>query len=174
MFVVNFKLDFKKMLIISVFIALIVATLIEFGNFPTTSVNSKIDGYDFILTDENYTSVLDDIHNNIDANVGKTVKLSGFVFRMPDFKENFIVCGRNTISNNEDKIAGFLCNYKDASKLIDNEWIEITGVITKGDYNGEMPIIKIGTVEKITAPANTFVNNVKENVQSTTEKNENS
>ena len=75
------------------------------------------------------------------------------------FKENFIVCGRNTISNNEDKVAGFLCKYDESSKLLDNEWIEITGVITKGDYNGQMPVINIGSLEKITAPANTFVTN---------------
>ncbi len=159
MFIVNFKLDLKKVVVISIFIAIIVATIVEFSSTPYTSVNSSIEAYDYILNDENYTSILDEVHNNIDANIGKTIKLSGFVFRMPDFKENFIVCGRNTISNNEDKVAGFLCKYDESSKLLDNEWIEITGVITKGDYNGQMPVINIGSLEKITAPANTFVTN---------------
>lgn len=162
MFVINFKLDFKKIIIISMFIALIVATIIEFSDTPSASVSSKVEGYDYILTEENFTETLEKIHSDVDANVGKTVKLSGFVFRMPDFKEDFIVCGRNTISESEDKVAGFLCKYDKASSLIDNEWIEITGVITKGDYNGVMPIIKIGSIEKITAPANTFVDNVLE------------
>lgn len=159
MFVINFKLDFKKVFLISIFIALIIATIVEFSNTSVTTVNADANSYDYVLTDENYTTTLKEIHDNIDANIGKTVKLSGFVFRMPDFKEDYIVCGRNTIADNEDKVAGFLCKYDNSSNLLDNEWIEVTGVITKGDYNGDMPIIKVGTVEKITAPANTFVNN---------------
>ena len=47
--------------------------------------------YDFVLTEDNYTSILKQIHENIDENIGKTVKMSGFVFRMPDFKEKYFV-----------------------------------------------------------------------------------
>lgn len=163
MFVVNFKLDFKKILIACVVIALFVATIMEFGTKgKTSSVNSNLSNYDFDLNEENYTETLKNIHDNISVNLGKTIHITGFIFRMPDFKENYIVCGRNTISNNEDKIAGILCDYQDAKSLVDNEWVEITGVIVKGDYNGEMPIIKVGTINKITAPANTFVKNIME------------
>ena len=98
-----------------------------------------------------------EIHKNIDANINKSVKISGFVFKMPDFKENYFVCGRNTISDNEAKVAGIVCKYDDASKLIDNEWVEITGIITKGDYNGVMPILNVGNITKITAPSNSYV-----------------
>ena len=162
MFVVNFKLDFKKIFIACLLIALFVATIIEFGTNNATNVNSNISSYDFDLNEENYTETLKNIHENISESLGKTIHLTGFVYRMPDFKENYIVCGRNTISNNEDKVAGILCDYKDAKNLVDNEWIEITGVITKGEYNGETPIIKVGTIKKVTAPANTFVKNILE------------
>lgn len=160
MFVVNFKLDFKKIFLVCILVAAIIATIIEFGNNNSKVVNANLDNnYDFVLTEDNYTSILKQIHENIDENIGKTVKMSGFVFRMPDFKEKYFVCGRNTIINNEDTVAGFLCEYDDANKLIDNEWVEVTGVIIKGEYNGTMPIIKIGNLNKITAPANTFVDN---------------
>jgi uncharacterized repeat protein (TIGR03943 family) len=163
MFVVNFKLDFKKILLVCFILALLVVTIIEFGTTPQTSnVSSKTGNYDYIFTDENFTKNLKDIHNNIDSNIGKTVKISGFVFKMPDFKENYFVCGRNTISNNEDTIAGFLCEYKDSPKLIENEWVEITGVIIKGEYNETMPVIKVGNIKKITAPSNIFVQNINE------------
>lgn len=163
MFVVNFKLDFKKILLVCFILALLVVTIVEFGTNPETSnVASKTGNYDYIFTDENFTKTLKDIHNNIDSNIGKTVKINGFVFKMPDFKENYFVCGRNTISNNEDTIAGFLCEYKDTKKIIENEWVEITGVIIKGEYNETMPVIKVGNIKKITAPANTFVENVNE------------
>ncbi len=167
MFVVNFKLDFKKILIIGLVIALIIVTIIEFGTTTrASSVNSKVnEKYDYILTDENFVDTLKTVHENLDSNIGKTVKISGFVFRMPDFKQDYFVCGRNTIVNSEDTVAGFLCSYKDAPKLVDNEWVEITGVIIKGDYNGTMPILQVGNIEKITAPANTFVENTNKTAQ---------
>ena len=162
MFVINFKLDYKKILITCVVIALFIATIIEFAGNNTSTVVSNADKYDYDLKEENYTEILKTIHDNIDGSIGKTIHMRGFVFRMPDFKENYFVCGRNTIANSEDKVAGFLCEYDKASEILDNEWIEITGVIIKGDYNGSMPIIKIGSLNKITAPANTFVDNINE------------
>jgi len=164
MFVVNFKLDFKKILFACVVIAAIVATIVEFGTNKTSIVSSNKDNnYDYTFDEANYTKYLKQIHENIDANVNKTVKITGFVFKMPDFKEDFFVCGRSTMSNGEETVAGILCKYDESTKLNDNEWIEITGIITKGEYNGTMPILKVGTITKITAPANTYVDNVNEN-----------
>lgn len=161
MFIVNFKLDAKKIILTTLIIASIVATIIEFSTDNIKTVNSNLDSnYDYTFTDENYTTLLNQIHTNIDENIGKTVKITGFVFKMPDFKENYFVCGRNVISNGEDSVAGILCSYNDSSKLVDNEWLEVTGVIIKGDYNGDMPIIKVGNVQKIIAPSNTFVENI--------------
>lgn len=158
MFVVNFKLDFKKIFFACILIAAIIATVIEFGtNHESMNTSKKEENYDFVLTEENYTTILKQVHENIDENLGKTIKISGFIFKMPDFKNGYFVCGRNAVINNENQVAGFLCNHIESNKLIDNEWVEITGVITKGDYNGQMPIIKVGTLNKITAPANTFV-----------------
>jgi len=162
MFVVNFKLNFKKLLIICLIVSVVAAILIEFitsgSNLESTTTIKKDESkYDYILTDENYIQTLKEIHENIQGSINKTVKLSGFVFRMDDFKENIFVCGRNTIVNEEDTVAGFLCDSPDAFKLKDSEWIEITGVIKEGAYNSTMPIVKVGSIKKITAPANTFV-----------------
>ena len=41
--------------------------------------------------------------------------------------------------------------------LKDSEWVELTGVIIKGEYKELMPVLKIDSVKKITAPANTYV-----------------
>lgn len=158
MFVVNFKLDFKKILIGCIIIAAIVAIIMEFSLKNDTIASAKyIEKYDYVLDETNFTDILKTVHDNIDANVNKTVKFTGYVYRMPDFKKDYFLCGRNTIVNNEDNIAGFLCQSSDAEKLADNEWVEITGIIIKGNYNGDMPIIKVGSIKKVTAPANTFV-----------------
>lgn len=162
MFVVNFKLNLKKILGICVVIAVVSALLIEYvtnGYDLASAAAMKKDEskYDYILTEENFIQILKEVHENIPASINKTIKMSGFVFRMDDFKDNIFVCGRNTIVNGEDTVAGFLCESADAPKLKDNEWIEITGIIKEGTYHTTMPIIKVGSIKKITAPANTFV-----------------
>lgn len=163
MFVMNIKLNFKKIFIACIIIAAFIAIAVELSSNNATLSSAKlIEKYDYILDESNFTTILKTVHDNIDANVNKTVKLTGYVFRMPDFKEDYFVCGRNTIINNEENIAGFLCQSNDASKLKDNEWVEITGIIIKGNYNGDMPVIKVGSIKKVTAPANTYVETPKQ------------
>lgn len=158
MFIVNFKLDIKKILLVCFVLGLAIAAIVEFSNMDATTVSSKKDkAYDYLINENNFCEAIKNIHDNIDSNINKTIKISGFVFRMPDFKDTYFVCGRNVIKDSEDMVAGILCETNDASKLLDNEWVEITGIISKCEYNGEMPVIKIGSIEKITAPNNTFV-----------------
>lgn len=162
MFVLNFKFNFKKILIVCIAISVVSAILIEFiANGKSlesiTTLKKDTSKYDYILTEENYVNILKEVHENIQTSIGKTIKISGFVYRINDFKENIFVCGRNVVVNEENNVAGFLCESKDSQKLKDCEWIEITGVIQEGNYNTTMPIIKVGSITKITAPANTFV-----------------
>ncbi|MEG1705465.1 MAG: hypothetical protein RR290_02690 [Clostridia bacterium] len=162
MFILNFKFNFKKILIVCIAISVVSAILIEFiANGKSlesiTTLKKDTSKYDYILTEENYVNILKEVHENIQTSIGKTIKISGFVYRINDFKENIFVCGRNVVVNEENNVAGFLCESKDSQKLKDCEWIEITGVIQEGNYNTTMPIIKVGSITKITAPANTFV-----------------
>ena len=54
MFVVNFKLDFKKIFLVCILVAAIIATIIEFGNNNSKVVNANLDNnYDFVLTEDN-------------------------------------------------------------------------------------------------------------------------
>ena len=160
MFVLNLKLNLKKVVAILIAISVITAISIEFinsNNSSSTQTSKQDVNYDYILNDENYTSMLKNIHDNIDDNINKTVKMHGFVFKKEDFKDNIFVCGMNTIINNEENVAGILCESSDTNILKDNEWIEITGILTKGEYNGSMPIIKVFSIKKIEAPKNTYV-----------------
>lgn len=154
MFVCNFKLNLKKILIIVAVMVVGIALFLEISNM--LKENNAIN-FDYVLDSENFTEILKTIHDNIDANIGKTIKLSGFVFRLPDFRANYFVCGRNMILDDEEKVVGFLCTYNGDMELADNEWIEITGTIVKGYYMSNMPVIEITSLNKITAPSNTFV-----------------
>lgn len=50
-------------------------------------------------------------------------------------------------------VVGFLCECENAKGFIDNSWVEITGEITKGDYHGDMPIIKIKDIKNVQEPS---------------------
>lgn len=160
MFVCNLKLDVKKILLFCFIIAIIIVVTIEGINIFNNSTSS----YDYVLDETNFTNYLKSIHDNIPNNLGKTIKLSGFVFTMPDFKNNNFVCGRNMILDNEEKVVGFLCEYDKVNELLENEWVEITGTIIQGYYMTDMPVIKIDSIKKITAPANTYVSPPENNV----------
>ena len=56
-----------------------------------------------------------------------------------------------------------MCNYDKSISLEENEWIEIEGSIIKGNYNGEIPVIKVDKITKIIAPANTYVSKLVTN-----------
>lgn len=154
MFVCNMKLNVKKIFIVS---AVIIVAIALFFEITSMFKNNSSDSFDYALDENNFTETLKFVHDNIDENVGKSIKLSGFVFRLPDFKSNYFVCGRNMLLDDEEKVVGFLCTYNKDIELVDGEWIEITGTIIKGYYTTDMPVIEIESINKITAPANTFV-----------------
>ena len=160
MFVCNVKVNVKKIMIWFGVIAVIIAICLELGLFGKNEKDVDIyeNNIDYIITEKNFTNMLKDIHENIDSNVGKTIKISGFVFTMPDFKDNYFVCGRNMLLSGNEKVVGFLCDYENAYDLLESEWVEVTGVIEKGFYQTDMPIIQVKVLTKITAPENTFVN----------------
>ena len=106
MFIFNVKLNPKKILITCIIIAIVIVLLVE--GLSAVKMFKK-NNFDYTLTEENFTNYLKSIHDNIPENIGKSIKLSGFVFTLPDFKENNFVCGRNMILNNEEKVVGFLC-----------------------------------------------------------------
>ncbi|MBO5476489.1 MAG: hypothetical protein J6A15_01890 [Clostridia bacterium] len=158
MFVINLKMDYKKILFFCIICATIIASIIEFG-FNDTSIftNASIDDFYYNVTEDNFVSSLKLIHENIDENIGRTIKVSGFVYTLPDFKEDFFVCGRYLETEDSTQVAGYLFNYNGDMELNENEWIEICGTIIKGDYNGSVPVIKVDQINKIVAPANTYV-----------------
>ncbi len=151
--IINLKVSVPKILLFLIIIIAIIfvfSALVRFLNFAT---NEEI-----VMTNENYTTILKDCHQNIDNYVGKKIHATGYVFRANDFKSNEFVLARDMLINNtEAQIVGFLCQYPNANEFEDNVWIEIAGKITKGDYHGEMPIVQIESMKKITTPEDIFV-----------------
>ena len=110
---------------------------------------------------ENYTNILQAVHDDLDSYVGMKIKFTGYLYRVIDFKENQFVLARDMFINKEKSqsvVVGFLSEYKNAKDLKDGEWIEIIGVIEKGKYhNDEIPIIKVTEIQQTSEPENPFV-----------------
>lgn len=168
MFVCNFKINGSKFIkyIVS-FLCIIILILCSiaiykiFGN--AVSNNQETDalkkGSICEIDSKNYTNVLNEVHNNLSLYEGQKIKFTGFVYRIYDFSENQFVLGRNMIisSDFQTVVVGFLCNSSNAKDFADNQWVEIEGEITKGDYHGEIPVIKIISIKKIDTPNDEYV-----------------
>lgn len=111
------------------------------------------------IQSSNYTNILKSTHDNLDNYIGKKVNFSGYVYRIYDFKDSEFVLARDMVisSDNQTVVVGFLCDSKNAKDFEDRTWVEITGEITKGDYHGEIPIIKISDIKKCDKPNDAFV-----------------
>lgn len=156
----TFKAIFLGMLILLVCIIAIVMFKIFNGaanseeNSTCTPKNavSKIDA-------KNYTNVLKTVHENIDSYIGKKVNFTGYVYRVLDLNDNQFILSRDMIisSDYQSVIVGFLCEYSKAKDFEDNTWVEVTGEIIKGDYHGDMPIIKVTDIKKVDKPNEEYV-----------------
>ena len=166
MFIYNLKIDGNKLgkiflgilLGIIIIITDMVAYRILVNNFFKTNddTNSvKVQE----LTVSNYTNVLKTVHDNIDDYVGMRVSFSGYIHRMVDFKDNQFVLARDMVisSDLQTVIVGFLCECDDIKQYADKTWIQIEGEIIKGDYHGDMPILKITKIQKIDKPSDEYV-----------------
>lgn len=55
----------------------------------------------FEITEENYTTILQTVTNNIDSYLGLKIHFIGYVYRLIDFKETEFVLARDMIVSND-------------------------------------------------------------------------
>lgn len=112
-----------------------------------------------VIESKNYTNILKSVHDNLGEYIGKKVSFTGYVYKVYDLKENEFVLARNMIisSDFQSLVVGFLCDYKKANELENGAWVEITGEIQKGNYHGEVPVLKIKDLKKIEKPSDEYV-----------------
>lgn len=167
MFIYNLKLNgstlFRILLTIIIFIVICLCGVVAYKIYvaSTNSLNDNIRSNDIAeLTNQNYSTILQDVHNNIDSYVGQKIKFTGFVYRVYDLTKEEFVLARNMIisSDFQTVVVGFLCHYKDAIKLKDSIWVELEGKIIKGSYHGsDMPILEVTTIKEIEKPNDEYV-----------------
>ncbi|MCI8291513.1 MAG: hypothetical protein HFJ25_04615 [Clostridia bacterium] len=111
------------------------------------------------LSSKNYTNILKTVHENLADYIGVKINFTGYIYRVLDTKENQFILARDMIvsSDLQSVVVGFLCESEKSKDLKEETWVEITGEITKGDYHGEMPIIKVTSIKKVEKPNDEFV-----------------
>ena len=113
------------------------------------------------IDSDNYTNILQAVHENIDSYIGLKIKFTGYVYRIIDFDEDQFVLARDMVINDEGTqtvIVGFLCNYHKIKDIETGTWVEIVGTIEKGKYhNEEIPIIQVEELKETEEPEEPFV-----------------
>ena len=168
MYVCNFKLNGKLIfkIVFTIFSILIFVMFVVGINKIFRSQEKTIPENDGIpenkinaISTNNYTNVLQNVHNNLNEYVGKKIKFTGFVYRLYDFTDSQFVLGRQMIisSDMQAVVVGFLCHLNEADKYEEGSWVEIEGVINKGDYHGEIPVIEIENIKEVKTPSDEYV-----------------
>lgn len=168
MFVFNMKMDGNRMskffigllcVILVVITCFICYKIIFASSFKTNDDMSSRQNQVFEITPQNYTNVLENVHKDLNQYVGQKIKFSGYIYRLYDFSNEQFVLARNMIisSDFQTVVVGFLCHSTIAQNFEDSTWVEIQGTITKGEYNGEIPVIEIEDIKKIDTPSDEYV-----------------
>lgn len=148
-----FKIFFTIVTILLIFILVFVTYKIFSG--ASSSTSSCIPNKDiYKISTKNYTNVLKTVHDNIDTYVGKKICFTGYIYRIYDLSDNQFVLARNMIISSDFNyvVVGFLCECENAKNFEDGTWVNLTGEIYKGNYHGDMPIIKVIDIKQCDKP----------------------
>lgn len=164
MFVFNVKVNgskiFKYFFIGVIILLIIILSIVMYRVFSGANNSSRSNSCTprngvSQISPKNYTNVLKTVHENINSYVGKKICFTGYVYRVLDLQENQFVLARDMIvnSNSQTVVVGFLCEYDESKNFEDNTWVQVTGEIYKGDYHGDMPIIKVTNIKTVDRPS---------------------
>lgn len=170
MFVYNVKFNkntfFKTLLAVFSIVCVAIAAVAIFKIFKDSN-KETLSGYNCLpnsdtaeIQAENYTNILKMVNDDLDTYIGQKISFTGYVYRVSDIKDDEFILARDMkVSDNPKQtlVVGFLSKYKNAKELQNNTWIKITGTIEKGYYCGEVPLLNISNLEKISKPENAEV-----------------
>jgi putative membrane protein len=113
-----------------------------------------------VVQDDTYIQTMNIIDTNVDKFVGKKIEMIGFVYREENFSENQMVVARFGLSCcvADASVYGTLSTGEMVKDLQDDQWIRVTGTITKTEYNDwTLPYIQIEQLDKIEQPDQPYI-----------------
>lgn len=168
MFIYNIKINgskaFKTIFIMMLILLICIIGVVIFKIFngaANSEANSSCIPHNKVcqITANNYTNILKAVHENIDDYVGMKINFTGYVYRVLDLKENQFILARDMIISPDFKsvVVGFLCEFDNAKEFENETWVELTGEVIKGNYHGDMPIIKATKLNRTNKPNEEYV-----------------
>lgn len=113
-----------------------------------------------VLTEENYIAMTNIIDKKPEKFVGKSIEFIGFIYREPDFDKDQFVVARFGLSCcvADASVYGTLATLPDAKQYGDDQWIRVSGELTKTNYQDwVLPYLQIRSIEKIEQPKAPYV-----------------
>lgn len=170
MFIFNVKLNRKELAkaLLCIMIIICIALTIA-GSYKIFTTKNEMEIFNeecmpsnevAILTDENYTNILKEVHENLNTYIGQKISYTGYVYRIPEIGNNQFVLARDMKMNNQTDqtvVVGFLCSLDNASEYETYTWVTITGTIEKGYYLGDIPCINVSDIEITNKPDSCIV-----------------
>lgn len=164
MFIYNLKFNKKNVsrlfLIVSFIIIIAIIAFSIYLIFFNHSSSCEKSNHIIEINENNYTNVLKASNENIDSYIGTKVHVTGYVYRLLDFSDSQFVVARDMRfgENTQSLVVGFLCDYKKATNFSDGTWVDIEGEIVKGNFNGDIAMLKVLSIKEASRPQNLFVN----------------
>jgi putative membrane protein len=112
------------------------------------------------IQEDIYIETLTTLDLFLDTFVGKKVQLSGFVYREDGMNEQQFVVGRFALQCCSADAApyGVMVEYDNAQNIADDEWVTVTGTLTKTTFNDyEIMKIDVENVISIEEPDSPYV-----------------
>lgn len=131
------------------------STKVEKSNTKTNNISTTSKEIDFDIVDAAYTKLSSDITYNakLETIVGKTIRVRGFAIKKDSYlPKGYFAIGKLLVSccAADSGYGGFIAKY-DLSKIKEDHWYEITGVIgqTKDKYDQKIGYIEVTKVKEI-------------------------
>ncbi len=103
-----------------------------------------------------------DALEHVDRYDGKNIKFTAMVAKPFDMAENAFIPGRMamTCCAEDMQFLGFKCEYDDAPKLKEKEWVKVTANVRKAlvpEYQGVGPLLSVVDIEHVSEPKNPII-----------------
>ena len=113
------------------------------------------------MDDETFGRWLPELYLNLDSWVNKKIKIEGSVWKNPEvLSENEFAVGRMLMvcCAADMQPAGLIAQWFRANELKEDDWVRVTGTISKTEYEGSFePLIIVDNIEFIPRPVLEYV-----------------
>ncbi|MGM7634304.1 TIGR03943 family putative permease subunit [Bacillus sp. Hm123] len=112
------------------------------------------------LTDDVFEPYYGEINAAPNQYTGKKIKMTGFVFKEGDFKNNQLVLARFLITHcvADATTIGFLTEVEEAATIPQDTWLEVEGTLETTSYNeASIPLVKNVSWKEVPEPAEPYV-----------------